>query len=246
MTAPGKVMLDEAELTRLANTIKSLLEQAREYAGGLVDQWWAVVNEWIGRAREILGDRPKLQAAIVEWQKAGTEVTGVETELGYATSRNSFWAGAGADGFETWVMQQHSHLERWKVTFGSNGASSGLFVSALGKASAQVGTFLVGLAEAFALLVTGITDALGTAGGVISVPVAPAPVVTVNPGAISMAVATAANSFVKAANAVLAAAVAAINTADASGNDIGGAAGTLTEFQLPAGLLDHQESHPVP
>jgi hypothetical protein len=247
MTSPAKPLtLDDKELMRLWNEIKKWLEQARQFAGNVVDQWKHGVDIWVGRVRDILGDRPKLQAAIAKWAQAATVPGDVENDIGTAQGQLALWQGNGAKAFNEWIGRQNPKLERWKNTLGSTGVVTGAFAGALGRASAAVVDFLVGLQGALTTLVMGLVDAVGKAGGVVSAGGLPEmPSITVNPGAITMAVAAAVNGFIKSANDFLTAAANALNAADTAGNDFALAAASIAEIEFPGGNLDKLGATPV-
>jgi len=240
MTAP--LMLDEHTLADLVSQIRAWLETARQYVGGLVDQWHQVINYWIGNARKILGDRPKLQATTEVWKQTTKHLTEAIGKLSDAENNDEFWTGAGADGFEDWVTRSKASLQTWTTTIGAAGSMSGAFIGALNKASAGVVEFLNGIFQSLTELLKGLVAAFGQLGGVAKPGTTG---VEIDPAAITGAISSVVTGFLTASQTALSTAASTLNIYDTAGNDAEAAGQSMIQIRMPGSGLTDLRGHPV-
>jgi hypothetical protein len=191
----------------------------------------ATFNEFIQGARDLLGDRPKLQEAIRVWGTTAGHIKHAEGSLLATKEHFSYWTGPAAEGAKTWIGDVKTQaVFFWKTTLGGNGGASGAVVNALQSASDAVCQFLNGLYDAMITLITGLVDAIGTGiSGFLKE--------AVDPGAIVTAATKAITTFGVTCGKLMSAATSALNAADKSGNDIFIAGGTLPEVREPSGAV---------
>lgn len=183
--------------------------------------------EWfVQGARDLLGDRPKLEQAIAHWGHATASITKAEGRISEAWNETAYWTGDGADHFKTWLNNvKLQNITPWKTTIGSNGGGSGAIVSGLNKASEAVVTFLNGLYEALTTLVSGLLDAVSGLAGLIKK--------AFDPGALVEAGVKALNAYIATCQKLFATAADAVKAMTTAGNDIWVAGTALPEIVTP-------------
>lgn len=196
----------------------------------------AVFEETVQGAREILGNRPRLQQAISAW----TQVTGAITQTSNSLAEvrapvRYYWEGSAAFGFIGWLDDvQNRNISEWKET------TSSKMVEALNDASTAVVTFLNGLADALITLINGLLDALGSGIGSFLKK-------KVDPGAIIEAATKALAAYGTTVQKLLATALEALSSFDTVGNNIQASAAALTNIVEPStGLSDMGVGDPIP
>jgi hypothetical protein len=195
-----------------------------------------IFNDCIQAARDLLGNRPRIQQAISSW----TQVTGAVTQASNSIAEvkapvRYYWEGGAAIAFTGWLDEvQNRNLSEWKDT------TSTKIIQALNKSSAAVVTFLDGLADALITLILGLADAIGSG-------ISGWAKRATDPGAMIEAATKALNAFGTSAQKLFSAALTALNSFDEAGNDIQAAATALSNIVEPStGLSDMGVGDPIP
>jgi len=196
---------DQGEFEAKVAEVQRLLAKAKATAS-------AGFNRFIQGARDLLGDRPKLQEAIRVWGMAAGKVKDAEVKLTEVENNFIYWTGPTATAASGWVGRvQTRNVAAWKTTLGGNGGSSGAVINSLQSASDAVCQFLNGLYDALVNLVTGLLDATSGLTGIIG---------KFDPSKVVDAAVKATNAFITTAGKLFTTTVNAINAADKAGNDI--------------------------
>lgn len=245
MTAPTvpPLQFSEEQFNALVNQIRQLMRRAK--ATGT-----AVVETWIQRARDIIGDRPKIQAAIGQWITATSHLTSAKAQLGAVQRASSYWEGPGAQAFgQNYLTPVTKTLDNWQDTIGSTGPLPGSFVGTLNKASASVVSALNGLYKAFVQLSADLADAVAQLGSLVSVSGGADPVPSINinldPGALAKAAAGAIKAFATAATTVVSTAADMLKETDTAGAEVSAGAAQLEVIAQPGTGLTDLGARPV-